>query len=84
MYGANTVTTIAGWGSDGVKSNYSILQKVNVPLVDGDICKRIFYRIRVRVITDVQVCAGELKKDSCKGLALLFTTSMRNDLRATT
>jgi len=47
--------TIVGWGSDGKKPSYDILQKTRIPIIPGDVCKAKFRRIRVNVIPQLQV-----------------------------
>jgi hypothetical protein len=56
LYKANFSAVIAGWGSDGKRTSYNILQKVEIPLVEGEICKKAFQRVRVRIIPELQVC----------------------------
>ena len=63
LYKPGETATIAGWGSDTAKAkgshSHSVLQKVHVPLVDGEDCRRAFYRVRVRVVPEIQViCVG--------------------------
>jgi len=57
--------TVTGWGttsSGGSTSN--ILQKVSVPFVTQESCKRSYGS---NDITDGMICAGEKGKDSCQG-----------------
>ena len=55
LYAPNSKTVIAGWGSDGQKPGSNLLQKVEIPLVSGESCKKLFQRVRVRVLPDLQV-----------------------------
>lgn len=62
---AGQVARVTGWGTlweDGPSSN--ILQKVDVPIMDRNICKKYY----VGRITDNMICAGydTGKSDSCQ------------------
>lgn len=56
---------IAGWGVVDSRTHETPnkLQKIKVPIVDGEICEE-FYRMQ---LNDGQFCAGHQIKDSCMG-----------------
>ncbi|CAG7823289.1 unnamed protein product [Allacma fusca] len=58
---------IAGWGGNGERSNFHVLQKVEIPLISINSCIRSLMRLRVRVIPELQICGGSKNRDSCKG-----------------
>ncbi|KAM8777336.1 brain-specific serine protease 4-like isoform 1-T1 [Rhynchonycteris naso] len=69
----NTNCWIAGWGSvhDGVPlSQPQILQKLKVPIIDSEICGRLYWRgAGQAAITEDMLCAGYLEgqRDACLG-----------------
>lgn len=69
----NTNCWIAGWGSvhDGVPlSQPQTLQKLKVPIIDPEICGRLYWRgAGQEAITEDMLCAGYLEgeRDACLG-----------------
>lgn len=67
LSGADVISTTAGWGTvrEGSSSLPTLLQKVDVPLVNAERCGKAY----PNKITDRMICAGydEGKKDSCQG-----------------
>ncbi|XP_021500468.1 brain-specific serine protease 4-like [Meriones unguiculatus] len=69
----NTDCWIAGWGSirDGVPlPRPQILQKLKVPIIDSELCKRLYWRgAGQEAITEDMLCAGYLEgeRDACLG-----------------
>ncbi|XP_017780078.1 PREDICTED: serine protease easter-like [Nicrophorus vespilloides] len=62
----NTKMFVAGWGKTERGTNSEVLLKVQVPIVNNELCDWLLgKRIKVR---DTQICAGGEKwKDSCRG-----------------
>ena len=67
------VATVIGWGrtryaSEGdlhtIGASTPIIQKVEVPIVSREACKRTYWRY---TIDERHICAGDFNADSCKG-----------------
>jgi len=60
--------TVAGWGKTKFGSSSDILQKVDVPYQEAEVCTDEFREFRTRFNGDLQMCAGGVPgKDSCNG-----------------
>uniref|UniRef100_A0A2S2NA03 Venom protease n=1 Tax=Schizaphis graminum TaxID=13262 RepID=A0A2S2NA03_SCHGA len=64
----NNLPFVAGWGTteNGGKQSSS-LKQVQIPIIDMEYCKWLFYDNK-RIVMDYRnICAGETGKDSCSG-----------------
>ncbi|CAG4931532.1 unnamed protein product [Parnassius apollo] len=59
--------TVAGWGVTENHTESSVLLKVNLPVLSGEMCKAYHSRKTTEDTTKNILCAGVLGKDSCKG-----------------
>ncbi|CAG4931374.1 unnamed protein product [Parnassius apollo] len=59
--------TVAGWGITENNTASSVLLKVNLPVLSGEMCKAYYSRKTKEDTTKNILCAGMLGKDSCKG-----------------
>ena len=59
--------TVAGWGKTESRSESDVKLKVNVPLVDKQVCGTRYSNAGV-TLGEGQICAGGVKgRDSCRG-----------------
>ncbi|XP_011502271.1 PREDICTED: trypsin epsilon-like [Ceratosolen solmsi marchali] len=62
-----SLAVVSGWGTNDLHEYPDQLQIVKVPLVDKNICKKVFIGTSIGNVTDSQLCAGITSKDSCQG-----------------
>lgn len=80
---------VAGWGTDSYDGqSSSILQKVTVPVVSNEECKRSYEKYQNFIIDEKILCAGypNGRKDACKGDSggpLMVISSENQNVRVT-
>jgi trypsin len=64
------MATISGWGSTNYSYSSSQLRAVQVPIVDRNVCNRLYQSKAGLYVTEGEICAGYVKtggKDACQG-----------------